>query len=182
MPNLETHCLRSLKRHGVEGRDIHKWLDEPARRFSSNHRQFRHDAASIKIIMDLFGNSYGRDIAMNIALDHIRADHKEEIRRNTKRRKRSKQIHSSTFQPMIITFEAKHGRGHDRIEQQGVIRQIAAEHGTPLIRLPKQLLGKGVQINMNVIIRFRQINLDDWLLVIYPERQNRNMGTYMINE
>lgn len=84
MPNLEEHCLKTMKRYGVEGRDIHSWMDEPSREYAGSHRQFRHDSETIRLVGDLFGKTYGKSLAENIALDHIMADHEADIkRRNT---------------------------------------------------------------------------------------------------
>jgi len=84
MPNLEEHCRRTLKQYGVEGRDIHSWLDEPSRQYATAHRQFRHDTETVRLAGEIFGKVYGKSLAENIALDHIMMDHEEEIkRRNT---------------------------------------------------------------------------------------------------
>lgn len=81
MPNLEEHCVRCLKRYGAEGREIHSWLDEPSKAYAGSHRQFRHDTETVKLAGELFGKNYGKNIAENIALDHIMADHEEEIKK-----------------------------------------------------------------------------------------------------
>lgn len=81
MPNLEEHCEHSLKRYGVDGRDIHQWLDESCRTYAQGHRQFRHDTETIKFVGKKFGEKYGRQLAENIALDHIMLDHREAIQR-----------------------------------------------------------------------------------------------------
>ena len=81
MPSLEEHCGHTLKRYGIEGREIHQWLDEPSRKHTSGHRQFRHDTETIKLVGKIFGEKYGREMAENIALDHIMLDHKEKIKR-----------------------------------------------------------------------------------------------------
>lgn len=78
MPNVEEHCKSTLKRYGVEGRDIHQWLDEPSRKYAGGHREFRHDTETIRLVGKIFGKKYG-SLAENIALDHIMLDHKEEI-------------------------------------------------------------------------------------------------------
>lgn len=78
MPNVEEHCKSTLKRYGVEGRDIHQWLDEPSRKYAGGHREFRHDTETIRLVGKIFGKNYG-SLAGNIALDHIMLDHKEEI-------------------------------------------------------------------------------------------------------
>ena len=80
MPSLEEHCEMTLKRYGVEGRDIHTWLDEPSREYAASHRQFRHDSETVKLVGELFGKTYGASLAENIALDHIMVDHQEEIK------------------------------------------------------------------------------------------------------
>ena len=80
MPNHEEHCEHSLKRYGVKGEDIHTFLDEPCRVAGQNHRQFRHDTKTIKLVGDIFGEKYGRELAESIALDHITADHENEIK------------------------------------------------------------------------------------------------------
>ncbi len=85
MPSLEEHCKHTLKRFKVEGRDIHKWLDEPSRVYGGIHREFRHDEETIIIIGKLFGDLYGVDIAQAIALDHIIADHEEAIKKRNER-------------------------------------------------------------------------------------------------
>lgn len=81
MPNLEEHCRRTIERYGVEGRDIHSWLDEPSREYAASHREFRHDSETVRLVGELFGKTYGSSLAENIALDHIMVDHEEEIRK-----------------------------------------------------------------------------------------------------
>jgi len=81
MPNLEEHCKRTQKRYGVEGRDIHEWLDTPSRKYGGAHRQFRHDTETIRLVGEIFGKKYGKSLSENIALDHIMSDHEEEIRK-----------------------------------------------------------------------------------------------------
>jgi len=83
MPDLEEHCRRTLKRYGVEGKDIHAWLDEPSREYAAAHRQFRHDTETIRLVGEIFGKTYGKSLAENIALDHIMLDHEEEIKKHT---------------------------------------------------------------------------------------------------
>ncbi len=83
MPNLEEHCTNTLKRYGKEGREIHRWLDEPSRKYTGNHRQFRHDTKTIKLAGKIFGEIFGQQMAENIALDHIMLDHKEGIERRS---------------------------------------------------------------------------------------------------
>jgi hypothetical protein len=77
MPNLEEHCKHSKDRYGVEGRDIHSWMDEPSIKFTGSHRQYRHDKEGLESVKDTFGEKYGRSVAGNIAMDHIDLDKKE---------------------------------------------------------------------------------------------------------
>jgi hypothetical protein len=81
MPNLEEHCRHTLKRLGVEGRDIHSWIDEPSRKYRQFHRQYRHDTQTVQIVGEIFGKKYGQERAQSIALDHIMADHEEDLKK-----------------------------------------------------------------------------------------------------
>jgi len=85
MPSLEEHCKHSLKRYGVEGRDIHIWLDEPSQHYAGLHREFRHDEKTIILAGETFGKIYGEDEAQAIALDHIMADHEESIKKRSEK-------------------------------------------------------------------------------------------------
>ena len=87
MPNLKEHCKHCLERYGIEGIDIHKWLDEPSKKFTIGHREFRHDTETIKLVGKIFRKKYGRKISENIALDHIMLDHKEEINKGHEKKK-----------------------------------------------------------------------------------------------
>lgn len=79
MPNRKDHMKRSLARYGHSAEEIHSFLDEPVRTYGRGHREFRHDTDTMKLVGNLFGSKYTREIAENIALDHIMADHEEEI-------------------------------------------------------------------------------------------------------
>jgi hypothetical protein len=102
MPDLEEHCKRTMNRYMVEGREIHSWLDDPSKKYASGHRQFRHDTETVKLVGQLFGKTYGRATAENIALDHIMVDHEEEIKnRNLGSSEDIIQLPSSTH-PCIV--------------------------------------------------------------------------------
>jgi hypothetical protein len=78
MPNHEEHCLHSLKRYGVRGDDIHTWIDEPSYLFGSSHRDERHDPKrDMPIVIRMFGQKYGYDVAWHIFLDHVLLDRQE---------------------------------------------------------------------------------------------------------
>ncbi|MEM4736465.1 MAG: CFI-box-CTERM domain-containing protein [Nitrososphaeria archaeon] len=85
MPSHEEHCQHTLKRYSVRGDDIHSYLDEPCRVAGQGHREFRHDTETVKLVGQVFGKKYGRELAENIALDHIMLDHKEEISKRAER-------------------------------------------------------------------------------------------------
>jgi hypothetical protein len=68
-------------RYNTDGRDIHLWLDQPSQHYAGAHREFRHDTETVRIVGELFGSKYGKAVAENIALDHIMADHEEDIRK-----------------------------------------------------------------------------------------------------
>jgi hypothetical protein len=82
MPSLEEHCKHSKDRYGVEGRDIHSWMDEPVVKFMGSHRQYRHNKEAIEAVKDIFGEKYGRRLAGDIATDHIDFDKKESNRKS----------------------------------------------------------------------------------------------------
>jgi hypothetical protein len=90
MPNLEEHCKHTLKRYGFEGREVHKWLDEPSRVYGGIHRGFRHDEKTVILAGKLFGKDYGEGIvgdgkAQTTALDHIRLDLEDSLRKRLER-------------------------------------------------------------------------------------------------
>lgn len=73
MPNLKEHISRTRKRYGVDGKDIHEWIDEPKIIINSiKHRKYRHniDMQIPKFILD----KYGEELARNIIIDHILYD------------------------------------------------------------------------------------------------------------
>lgn len=84
LPDHEEHCQHTLKRYNVRGDDIHSFIDEPSKLAGQGHRIYRHDTKTIKLVGEIFGGKYGREVAESIALDHITADHEEEIKRRNK--------------------------------------------------------------------------------------------------
>jgi len=69
--NLEEHCSHSLTRYGVEGRDVHQWMDEPVKIYGFQHRKLRH---LIDKPPQFAIDKYGLILAQNIILDHLIAD------------------------------------------------------------------------------------------------------------
>lgn len=86
MPNNLEHCQRSLERYGVEGEDIHSWMDEPAKIYGSVHRLLRHE---LDWIPKQFIDKYGEDLTRNIMLDHVSFDKKSISLRRTPEKGRS---------------------------------------------------------------------------------------------
>ena len=82
MPNYKEHCEHTLSKYGVSGEDIHTWMDEPVRFCGQSHRQFRHNSNTVKEVGRIFGSRYGRELAENIAIDHIMLDMKQSIQSN----------------------------------------------------------------------------------------------------
>jgi hypothetical protein len=79
MPNLEEHCRHCLERFGVEGREIHKWIDEPSRYYGRAHREIRHDLETADYVAEEFGASCGEGakgqyLAKLCYFDHIFLD------------------------------------------------------------------------------------------------------------
>ena len=79
MPNLEEHCKHCLDLFGYEGREVHKWLDEPSRYYGGSHRVLRHDRDTAIMIGKMFGKYYGEGIegqiiAQGIFFAHIFLD------------------------------------------------------------------------------------------------------------
>jgi hypothetical protein len=81
LPNIDEHCKRTRLKYHTEGRDIHAWLDEPSQHYAGQHREFRHDTETVIAVGQLFGKKYGKSVAENIALDHLMADHEDEIKK-----------------------------------------------------------------------------------------------------
>jgi hypothetical protein len=78
MPNHEEHCRHSFKEYGVRGDDIHTWMDKPSYVMGPSHRDERHSPKrDLPIVIQLFGNEYGNDVARQIFLDHIILDAQE---------------------------------------------------------------------------------------------------------
>jgi hypothetical protein len=83
MPNHEEHCQHSEKRYGFRGDDIHTWMDEPSFFMGPAHREERHNRnRDLPIVIKMFGDKYGEDVARHIFLDHIYLDAKERARKD----------------------------------------------------------------------------------------------------
>ncbi len=80
MPTLKTHCAISRKRTGNDFADLHRWIDEPAKRLGAEHRIKRHylnenDKNTIKKYWDAEGKGLGEKAVIewlfHIALDNL---------------------------------------------------------------------------------------------------------------
>jgi len=77
MPSLEEHCKRSTERYGINGREIHQWIDEPVTTIPGmNHREYRHNKKDFAYLPENLRLKYG-GIALQIFLDHITYDNEE---------------------------------------------------------------------------------------------------------
>jgi predicted RNA-binding Zn-ribbon protein involved in translation (DUF1610 family) len=75
MKTCEEHCLHTLKRYGLAGKDIHEWMDAPVQVAGPNHRRFRHNTTrDLETAHLVFDKKYGARLVENIFLDHIIAD------------------------------------------------------------------------------------------------------------
>lgn len=60
------------------------------------------------------------------------------------------------------------GRGHHKIEQEGVVKEIKQNQGVPLIYLPKALLKMGMKLNQEVVVLYNGSNPLAWEITIKP--------------
>lgn len=76
MPNQKEHCAHTLSLYGVEGRDIHSWIDSPVKIVGPTHQRFRHTKGMVAEVIKIFGESYDGDAQLieNIVLDHLSMD------------------------------------------------------------------------------------------------------------
>jgi hypothetical protein len=100
MPNHEEHCRHSEQRYGVRGDDIHTWMDEPSYILGRSHRDERHDPRrDLPIVIQMFGDEYGDDVARQIFLDHIYLDKQERERNQLSQNEPSQTYNYSTNFP-----------------------------------------------------------------------------------
>ncbi len=74
MTGNREHCSHTLELFGVTGKDIHRWMDAPAKEFGQGHRKTRHNADLE--IPQVFIDRYGDELARKIVLDHIKLDNR----------------------------------------------------------------------------------------------------------
>ncbi|MGD6852476.1 MAG: hypothetical protein ACQCN6_10505 [Candidatus Bathyarchaeia archaeon] len=74
MPDNEIHCKHTLENYGIDGKEIHIWIDEPCKIYGSSHRQVRHNVEGIKDAVRIFGAKYGEEIVKKVMIDHILLD------------------------------------------------------------------------------------------------------------
>lgn len=85
MPKIEEHKQRSLDRYGVDGGDIHSWMDEPCAVSAGHHRKYRHDQKDFDVLPQSIKDKYG-DKSLQIFLDHIVYDNDKSPTYHNKRR------------------------------------------------------------------------------------------------
>jgi len=79
MPSLKLHCRVSRERTGFDFKSLHEWIDEPRKKFGSEHRLKRHaynkkDARQIKEFWDKEKGEGWGDKAIVEWLFHIALD------------------------------------------------------------------------------------------------------------
>jgi len=74
MVDNKKHCQSCLQKYGIDGKDIHDWMDEPSYVYREKHRHFRHNLK--QEIPICFINKYGKELSRNVILDHIILDSK----------------------------------------------------------------------------------------------------------
>ena len=158
MPNLAKHCKFSFERYGVYGEEIHKWLDEPTKISTFNHRQFRHDTETIKLVATIFGKKYGKNLAEQIALDHVMLDHKEELKLEKIEPKEALQTSKPTQMPQKIEEETKP-------EEQPVAHGALDENA-----LKKELEYPTSEQTINELAKVSETNPNEWF---HSERDKR---------
>ncbi|MBU0847291.1 hypothetical protein KKH23_08935 [Patescibacteria group bacterium] len=77
MPNHNEHCKHTRELYGVDGAEIHTWMDEPSQLYGASHRWIRHD---LSLIPKKFIDRYGKELAKQIMLDHILLDRKDKTK------------------------------------------------------------------------------------------------------
>ncbi len=72
MPKNPDHSKYTFRIYGVTGSDIHRWIDEPSRKYGPSHRKFRHhsDDELPQWIVD----NYKPGLARKIQLLHYELD------------------------------------------------------------------------------------------------------------
>jgi len=66
---LDRHMLRAKTLFGIDGKEVHEWLDEFALLYGANHRVYRHNWRGVQHVQKCWG-----DIAAKIAIQHILDD------------------------------------------------------------------------------------------------------------
>jgi hypothetical protein len=123
LPNHEEHCKHSEQRYGVRGDDIHSWMDEPSRILGRSHRGERHDPVrDLPIVLRVFGEEYGEDVARQIFLDHLYLDNKE--RERTKIQNEPESSYPEPYQPSI-TYDS-HSAFPTDVDGENLIRTIGS--------------------------------------------------------
>jgi len=79
MPSLKVHEEFSLEKYGKKFTELHKWMDEPARKHGPSHRWVRHDPDKTpQEARELFGKNADKACIDHITLDRIDERSKDE--------------------------------------------------------------------------------------------------------
>ena len=72
MPNNKIHRIFTRRKYGVDGGDIHRWMDEPSQYLGPAHRILRHEYSLW--IPNVFIEKFGLSLAQAIVRSHIWLD------------------------------------------------------------------------------------------------------------
>jgi hypothetical protein len=178
MPNLEEHCKHCLERYGVEGRTIHKWIDEPARYYGKAHRELRHDLETANYVAEEFGaecgeGAKGQYLAKLCYFDHIFLDIEESKKKTSSHNYTEEEIKEFEQQKPIVEQEVV------RIQKQ--IKQLD--------ELPPLTI-KGMKEYVNIKLKLKnpeskqsaEISLRHWQkYILSKDPQNRELSEVDIN-
>lgn len=125
MPNIEEHCKHTKDLYGIEGREIHTWMDEPCKIFAGSHRRVRHDVSGIKDGSRIFVEKFSSEDIERVMIDHILLDAKDikkeevvtdRIIENNRLIEEEKDILQKRLQRAIILSKIKTNRIKDYIK------------------------------------------------------------------
>ncbi len=124
-----------MNRYGVEGRDIHSWIDEPSKMYTGSHREFRHDTETVRFVGELFGKTYGKALAENICLDHIMLDHQEEIQRDNEERTENVFQIEAEQRERKLELERMRLRNQKKLQKEELKLELIHSEKTPVQRM-----------------------------------------------
>lgn len=71
--NLKEHCKSTKKIYGVEGQDIHEWMDAPVKIIGPTHRKYRH-THDVELPLSILTKYPSKQLARDIVIQHLLDD------------------------------------------------------------------------------------------------------------